>query len=252
MASQSTMSDEALVDALALYAGMVDKVVNDPDRWLGLDGGGTPGDGPGTVPARLLGAFRDRTMGTVTPASAAWVQLPLDRRIDWWVARVGLSAGLAAATPRVVGALADKVPLQAALGASGAGLAVCAVAREHGVTEPREWVPLLARVLLDRELATPAEEVFPPAQQSEDALAADDDQRGRLAALGLGAAVGVETLGRLALAFLAVQPLLDRRPRGGFLARALGKVPVVGVAGGWLDERGGIERAARETAQLLG
>ena len=38
--------------------------------------------------------------------------------MDWWVARIGLSAGLAAAAPRFAGVLADRVPLQAALGAS--------------------------------------------------------------------------------------------------------------------------------------
>jgi hypothetical protein len=32
----------------------------------------------------------------------------------------------------------------------------------------------------------------------------------------------------------------------------LGKVPVLGLAGGWLDERGGIRKAAEETGALLG
>ena len=62
----------------------------------------------------------------------------------WWVRRIGISAGLAAAVPRVAGALASRVPLQAALGASAAGLSVCATAREHGVVDAEAWVPLLA------------------------------------------------------------------------------------------------------------
>ena len=31
----------------------------------------------------------------------------------------------------------------------------------------------------------------------------------------------------------------------------LAKLPVVGFAGGWLDERGGIRKAAEETEELL-
>jgi hypothetical protein len=249
MTKQSAISDEALSRALGVYAGMVDRVVTSPERWLGLDE--DPDDQPSSVPGRLLDAVRDRTFGTVTPASGEWGQLPLERRVDWWVDRIGLSAGLAAAAPRVAGALADRVPLQPALGAAAAGLAVCAVAREHGVTEAADWVPLLATVLLDRDLG-PRPEVVPPPEQSEEALAADDDDDpSRLAALGRGAGHAARTLWRLARVFLELQHLLDERPRGSFLARALGKLPVVGIAGGWLDERGGIRKAAQETEQQL-
>jgi transposase-like protein len=251
MATQSAIPDEVLTGALGLYAGMVDKVVNDPERWLGLD---DDQDSTGGVPSRVLDAVRDRALGTVTPASDAWEQLPRERRVDWWVARVGLSAGLAAAAPRVAGALADRVPLQAALGASAAGLAVCAVAREHGVTDPRDWVPLLAQVLLDRDLAVVPETAVPSAAEAEQALTADDDDEepSRLRTLGQGAQSAVRTLWRLARAFRELQHLLDERPRGSFLARAVGKLPVVGVAGGWLDERGGIRKAATKTEVLLG
>jgi hypothetical protein len=253
MARQSAISDEALTGALGLCAAMVDKVVNDPERWLGLDE--DPAAPAGSIPSRVLDAVRDRTLGSVTPASDAWEQLPRERRVDWWVARVGVSAGLAAAAPRFAGALADRVPLQAALGASAAGLAVCAVAREHGVTDPRAWVPLLAKVLLDRDLAVEAvpEAAVPSSAAAEQALTEDDeDEPGRLAALGRGAQSAVRTLWRLARAFLELPHLLDERPRGSLFARALGKLPVVGVAGGWLDERGGIRKAATETAALLG
>jgi transposase-like protein len=251
MARQSAISDEALTGALGLYAGMVDKVVNDPERWLGLDE--DPSAPAGSVPSRVLDAVKDRALGTVTPASDAWEQLPRERRVDWWVDRVGLSAGLAAAAPRFAGALADRVPLQAALGASAAGLAVCAVAREHGVTDPHAWVPLLAKVLLDRDLTVVPAAAVPPPEEAEQALTAEDDEEpSRLAALGRGAQSAVRTLWRLARAFRELPHLLDERPRGSFLARALGKLPVVGVAGGWLDERGGIRKAATETAALLG
>jgi hypothetical protein len=72
-----------------------------------------------------------------------------------------------------------------------------------------------------------------------------------MAELGQGAQRAVRTLWRLARTFLDVDNLLDERPRGGFLARALAKVPVVGLAGGWLDERGAIRKAAKQTQELL-
>lgn len=248
--AKSAVSDEAVVRALGLYAGMVDKVVSDPERWLGpLDAPEVTSAG---VPRRVLDVIRNHALGEQTPASPTWALLPVDNRIDWWVARIGISAGLAAAAPRFAGALSDRVPLQAALGASAAGLAVCAVARENGVVDPQRWVPLLAKVLLDRDLsAQPA--AVPPAEESESQLAADsdDDDPSRLEAIGQGAQRAARTLWRLARTFLELQHLLDERPRGGFLARTIAKVPVIGVAGGWLDERGAIRKAAAETQALL-
>ena len=255
MAKQSAIPDDTLAGALGLYAGMVDKVVTDPERWLGVDEDEAEGLPSGSVPGRLLDALRDRTFGTVTPASDGWEQRPVAERVDWWLDRIGLSAGLAAAAPRFAGALSDRVPLQAALGASAAGLAVCATAREHGVREPDQWVPLLAKVLLDRDLA-PRADAVPSPDEAESALTADDDDEdearpSRLGSLGRGAQNAARTLWRLSRAFLELQHLLDERPRGSFLARAVGKLPVVGIAGGWWDERGGIRKAAKETEALL-
>lgn len=253
--ANTAISDDTLARALGVYAGMVDRVLGDPERWLGTDQ--DPPSSAG-LPRRALDAVRDRTLGKLNPTSAGWQQAPVDKRVDWWVARIGISAGFAAAAPRVAGLLADRVPLQAALGASAAGLAVCASAREHGLTEPADWVPLLAKVILDRELA-PRADAVPPTQESEQALdtpvaeaeGASEDQPGRLAGLGRGAARAAQTLWRLARTFLELQHLLDERPRGGFFARTLAKLPVVGLAGGWLDERGGIRKAADETTALL-
>ena len=256
MATKS-ISDDTLARALGVYAGMVDRVLRDPERWLGEDEDPPPTAG---LPRRALDAVRDRTLGKQNPTADGWEQQPMEKRVDWWVGRIGISAGLAAAAPRVVGILADRVPLQAALGASAAGLAVCAVAREHGLTDAADWVPLLAKVILDRELA-PRVDAVPPAQESEQALdapvpevgegGAEGAQPSRAAGLGRGAARAAQTLWRLSRTFLELQHLLDERPRGGFLARTLAKLPVVGVAGGWLDERGAIRKAANETAALL-
>jgi hypothetical protein len=148
------------------------------------------------------------------------------------------------AARRFAGALADRIPLQAALGASAAGLAVCAVARERGNGAPADWVPLLAKVIFNRDLAAGISAPVPAAAASEDQLeaAAGDTSEppSGMAALAEGAQRVVRILWRLARTFLDLQDLFDERPRGGLIARTLAKLPVVGFAGGWLDERGAI------------
>jgi hypothetical protein len=252
------VTDETLVRSLSVYAGMVSKVMADPEQWLGVDE--DPEVEQASLPQRALDAIKDHTLGTVTPASAEWEAQPLQQRVDWWVDRIAVGAGLAAAAPRLAGALADRLPLQAALGAAATGLAVCAVAREHGLLEPTDWVPLLAKVLFDRDLdpvagaPVPEPEVLERALQASEAEAArepDDEHGGPVAALARGAQHSARTLWRLAGTFRDLQHLLDDRPRGGILARGLAKVPVIGVAGGWLDERGAIRKAAKETAGLI-
>ncbi|GAA4969258.1 hypothetical protein [Kineococcus glutinatus] len=253
MSRSPAVSDAQIARALGLYAGMVDHILGDPQRWLDLDDDPPP---TAAFPARVLDALRDRALGDVTPASPAWRSRPVSQRVDWWVTRIGISAGLAAAAPRFAGALADRVPLQAALGASAAGLAVCATAREHGRTAPEDWVPLLAKVLFDRDLQR-ADPAIPAPEETEHRLDADGEGGeqqgggGRAATLGRGAQRAARTVWQLARAFFEVQSLLDERPRGSLLTRAVGKLPVVGVAGGWLDERGGIRKASRQTAKLL-
>ncbi|HEX8509666.1 MAG TPA: hypothetical protein VF635_09255, partial [Propionibacteriaceae bacterium] len=110
------------------------------------------------------------------------------------------------------------------------------------------------KVLFDRELADQPMAV-PAPEESEGQLtdAAEDTQEppSQLAALGRGAQRAVRILWRLARTFLDLQDLLEARPRGSLIARTLGKLPVVGVAGGWLDERGGIRKAAEETGRTL-
>ena len=252
MAKQPAVSDATLTMALAVYAGMVRQVLDNPRRWLGSDDEPSADAG---LPDRALDAVRDRTLGETTPGSPQWAEQPLAKRVDWWVDRIALVGGLAAATPRFAGALADRVPIQAALGASAAGLAVCAVAREHGKRAAAEWVPLLARVLFNRDLGPQQTAPVPDPEESEaqleDAAKDTSEPPSKMAALGQGAQRAVRTLWRLARTFLNIDDLLDERPRGGFFARALAKVPVVGLAGGWLDERGAIRKAAQETEELL-
>ena len=250
MAKQPAVSDAQLARAVGVFAGLVDHVLTDPQRWLGLDDDPPPTAG---FPARALDAVRDRALGEVTPASPTWSDQPVQRRVDWWVTRIGISAGLAAATPRLAGALADRIPLQAALEASAAGLAVCATAREYGRTTPDDWVPLLAQVLFGRDLGAGDAQVLAPAEAEQELTADDDDvpRSSRAASLGRGAQQAVRTVWRLARTLLGLQDLLDERPRGSLVTRAIGKLPVVGVAGGWRDERSAFRKASLPTATLL-
>jgi hypothetical protein len=247
VADDPAISDERITQVLGVYARMAHRVIGDPVRWLGLDEDPPP---TAAFPRKALDALRDRAFGEVTPASPSWGQRPLDERVRWWVRRIGVSAGLAAAVPRVAGALASRVPLQAALGASAAGLAVCATAREHGVVDPERWVPLLAKVLLDRDIAPPTA-ATPEAEAGAASLdedAAPEEAKG----FGPGARRAASTLWHLARQIWELQSVLDERPRGNILFRTVAQVPVVGLAGGFLDERGGIKRAAKETAKLIG
>lgn len=247
MADDPAISNERVASVLGVYARMAHHVIANPGRWLGLDDDPPPS---AALPAKALDALRDRAFGEVTPASPGWDGRPVDERVQWWVRRIGVSAGLAAAAPRVAGALADRVPLQAALGASAAGLAVCATAREHGVVDAERWVPLLAKVLLDRDVA--AKQVTTPgASEAEARLEGDEPGAEEAKGLGPGARRAARTLWHLARQIWELQSVLDERPRGNLLFRTVAKVPVVGLAGGFLDERGGIKRAAKETAELL-
>ena len=253
------VSDERLRQVLSTYAGLVRHVLDDPERWLGwgADDGGdlSPVD-------RARGAVSDRLLGRVSPGFPGWSDLPPSQRADWWVSRLANVAGFVAATPRVAGAAADRLPLQAAFGASAQGLAVCAVAREYAVTDADDWVPLLATVLFKRGLdrGDVAEAVKEwSAEQAADAAhpleqldsRADDDIVAPSQHAPHAVRRAARTLVTLGKTFLAVNGMFDDRPRGALAFRALGKVPVVGLLGGWLDERGGVHKAARATEHAV-
>jgi hypothetical protein len=245
------ISDHQVAGVLGGYASMVHLVVANPQRWLVLE------DEPpesASLPVRVVHEVRDRLFGELTPASAAWPEQPVRRRVGWWLVRIGASAGVAAAAPRFAGVVADRLPLQAALGASAAGLAVCATAHEYGVRDPDDWVPLLGTVLFDRRLQSgdgDATSHVQSEQNLEDAAADVSEPPSTMDRLGAQAQRTVRALWRLGRSLLEVQELLDERPRGNIVLRTAAKIPVVGVVGGWLDERSAISKASRATAQLV-
>jgi hypothetical protein len=229
-------SDAVLASALARFAALAALALDDPAAWLGSE---HAEDAPGGRVSSALPVPRRLLTGAVHPGSPGWDSLDLAQRDAWWVARIQAVAAPIAATPRVFGLLADRLPLQGALGAAAAGLAVCAVARERGLREPASWVPLLGRVLFGRELARPA-----PAEAVAPRATAARPPHGLLRRTWGG-------VWRLAGVLWEAHGVFDERPRGAWIWRVSGKIPVVGLGAGMLDERGAVARAAGETARLL-
>jgi hypothetical protein len=250
------VDDRQLTMVLGRFARLAAHLVDDPAAWLGTE----PLAGNGEVLGRLrrMGVgVRHLLVGQTHPGARGWDQVPLQDRCQWWVRRIEAVAAPIAATPRVAGALADRLPLQGALGAAAAGIAVCAVAQEHGVDGPEDWVPLLARVLFHRHLARPAQvpslaEVTGHESDGDAELERDGERDGEAAPAPPGISRrAVSALWRLARVLWALPGLFDERPRGGLLWRALGKLPVVGLPAGVLDERGAVRQAADDTRELL-
>lgn len=172
------------------------------------------------------------------PGSKAWSGMTAEERSTWWVNRVGRVTALAASVTGLAGALGDRLPLQDVLGAAGQGLLLCAIAREHGVEDRDTKVRLLARVLFDRDVAlssSPSPDP-PPAPAPERSWSVKQVAR---------------WLWRQGRLLLAVQDELGKRPHGRVYHRALGMLPVVGMAGDYLGERAALKRAARAADHWL-
>ena len=189
MAKEPAVSDAALTKILTGYAALVRPVLDNPLRWLGAD------DEPGadaSLPARAIDAVKDRTLGEPTRPRTAGRSTRCrtvstggstgsGRSVDWPPPRPGSRARWPTGSRS-----------RRALGASGAGIAVCAVAREDGKIHAADWVPLLARVLFNRDLAPQAAPV-PPREESEhqleDAAADTREPPSRMAELAKGHSV---------------------------------------------------------------
>ena len=86
------------------------------------------------------------------PGTRAWDEKDLDARINWWVWRVGALDTIAVAFPGVLGAVGDRLPIQDLFGFTSQAVVLCAVAREHGISDHGQQVRLLAAVLCHRDL----------------------------------------------------------------------------------------------------
>ncbi|GAB3448154.1 hypothetical protein [Actinophytocola sediminis] len=190
------------------------------------------------------------------PGSATWSRRSLAERTHWWISRVGRVTALAASVTGLAGALGDRLPLQDILGSAGQGLLLCALAAEHGISDRTTQVRVLASVLFQRELS-------PAVAAGTGDDAADAAEVARLTGVDaeppaepakghqLGLKQAAKWLWRQGSMLYAVYGELDKRPHGRFYHRALGMLPVVGLAGDYLGERSALKRAAKSQLRWL-
>lgn len=221
--------------------------------------GGADGAGQADEDERgVLGTAKETVLDWVSavhvPGTPAWAAMTPDERTDWWVGRVGRFTALLAAVPGIGGALADRLPVQDALGAAGQGLLLCAIAGEHDLRDEDDQIRLLAAVLfgrnVDAALAEVVQEQKSEARHRGAELTAElAESRGRHGRVTLRAVAG--TVWRLGRLLWGLGEELGKRPQGRWYHKALGMLPVVGMAGDYLGERSALRRAAREAQRWL-
>jgi hypothetical protein len=203
-----------------------------------------------TVRHRVLTALAEARV----PGTPAWAEMSVEERCRWWVYRVGRFTTLLASVPGIWGALANRLPVQAAMGAAAQGLLLCAIAREHGVRDEDQVVAMLGAVMFKRDLGTAvtastaragAHVGGRPSSAEVEAKAAE--LTGELAAPGKRPSLRriARAVWRLGRALLALEGELYRRPHARWYHRALGALPVVGMLGDYLGEWSGLKRASR-------
>lgn len=179
------------------------------------------------------------------PGSARWDAMTARQRSDWWNRRIGRVIAVIAGLPSFGGVLSSRLPVRNALGMTGQGLLLGAIAGEYGLYDQGEQVRLLAAILLGRDLSP----------EVAAGRTADDDVRTRELSGELddarseGGRPPVRTLARtvwrMARALWEVGSALEDRPRGRFYHELLGMLPVIGFLGGYLGERSALRRVSR-------
>jgi len=213
--------------------------------------------------AEVESGLREKLLNGLTsvkvPGTAAWAAMDVDERTHWWVNRVGRFTALLTSIPGLGGALADRLPVQDTLGAASQGLLLCAIAGEHGVLELGDRVRLIAWVLFDRDIDPvvaagkhAAPEVAERHAAAEDVATEElteelTESKKKHGKITLKASIG--TLWRLGRSLMGIVEELEKRPRGRFYHRALGMLPIVGMAGDYLGERSGLKRVAKRAGK---
>ncbi|GLZ41172.1 hypothetical protein [Actinokineospora sp. NBRC 105648] len=190
------------------------------------------------------------------PGTTAWNSMSVAARDDWWVNRVGRFTVLLASVPGLGGALADRLPIQDTLATAGQGLVLSALAAEHGVTDNAVRVQLIAKVLFDRDidLRLASGHGDDLTDEQEDAATAEltaelDESEKRHGKITVKAAG--RTLLRFGRTLWGLGEELDKRPQGRFYHKAIGVLPVVGMAADYFGERSALKRAAKKGRKWL-
>lgn len=209
------------------------------------DAGGNPA---GRLRDRAVRGAAHAFHETEYPGTAAWERMDVEARSRWWVDRIGRFTTLLVSIPGLGGIVADRFPVQDTLGAASQAMVLCAVAREHGVTDEVDQVRLLAHVLSRRTVSR--ELVAGTAERSEESL----DAEGVRAGAGGGRSSLVtagRALWRYGRVLRSIVGELGKRPQGGFVTGMIGKLPVVGIAGDYVSERSAMKKAVRQAEQWM-
>lgn len=188
------------------------------------------------------------------PGSPAWQTMDPEQRTQWWINRVGRITALVTAIPGLGGALADRLPVQNAVGAASQGLLLCAIAGEHGVTDKADRVRLLAWVLFDRTVDRALAAGEYPEHSEPDELARTEELTEELdhtTGSKLSLKAFALTLWKLGRSLLAITGELEKRPRGRIVYRILGVLPIVGMFADYLAERSALKKVAKRARKWL-
>lgn len=239
--SSPTISDRQLAQALgwvvAIAVPLLDRVAETDPLHLKQRVAGHGSSRTSHALDRAAALVQSRSL----PGTEGWEAKPISERSRWWANRIGGIGSAMASVPSVFGALASRFPVQDALGFATQAVALCAVAREHGVTDRAELVQLLAEVLCGRKLS-PTDLAAPVADPPP-----HGSRRGRLTA-GAKVASGLWQIARIAWSFTGE---LGKRPHGPQSFHYLSKLPVVGAVGGFLYENAGVHEAVAEGERWL-
>ncbi|EFV12143.1 hypothetical protein [Segniliparus rugosus] len=198
-----------------------------------------PGSHGSSKASKVFDRAAALTQARNLPGTAGWDAKTVQERCRWWTNRIGAIGSAVASAPGVFGALSDRLPVQDAFGFATQATVLCAVAREHDVTDRAELVRMLGEVLCGRKLG-------------DEALAEHAPAREKSAASPLPAWTKVPAgLWQIARIAWSITAELEKRPHGASGYRLLGKLPVVGVVGDFLYETGGVRRAAADGERWL-
>lgn len=173
------------------------------------------------------------------PGTKSWETMSLDARSKWWVHRVGAVNTLIVAYPGVLGAIANRLPLQDALGFGNQAILLTAVAREHGLDEYQQ-VRLLASVLCKRNIPEQIPAGVAEAAAKEGAADEPIKKEGK----SHSPFALAKTVWRIGQMVREVSDELRKRPKPGKFFRYLGMIPVVGAVSSYVGEYSALGKAA--------
>ncbi|MEB3020384.1 hypothetical protein [[Mycobacterium] crassicus] len=207
------------------------------------------GRGP-SASDRALNAGAQLMNAVDLPGTAAWDRMSREQHVHWWVHRVGALNTLVVASPGAFGWLARVVPVGELAGFVNHAIVLCALAREYGVTDPREQVRLLSEVLCRRPLS---EDFDVPAPPDPEPLP-DTPPPGwkPLQAITSSTPVVItRTIWQLAGILRATFDEVTKRPHPNKWYHRLGALPGLGAIASYAGERGALIRAARQGVAWL-